>query len=191
MAEWLKDGGKAHGPVAPVIERAAAQTGYSTRQKSSLIKIAGELVGAFAETSLGSPDNVFECEWPVQFRMDRALFNGIVDRVDKTDAGFRIIDYKLATKHEKYHYQIRFYAWMLGHSEGVDIDDGMICYMKAPGDPDVVDLGDESIARIEADARGLEDAMSMGCFDAAPNAPCGSCRFKGVCPEVKSAKSAV
>ena len=88
--------------------------GFNTKQRNAVIDRARLLMYVFMGTSYGKSDQVEALEEPFYVRSGRLMFRGVMDRVDRTNTGYRIIDYKVSRRHEPYHFQLQFYAWALG-----------------------------------------------------------------------------
>jgi len=87
---------------------------YETQEED--FKRQGEdILTNYCEYLQSNPVNIFEREFPFTFEIDDITINGKIDRIDKTDSDYSVIDYKTskkATKAEK-NIQLAIYSMYL------------------------------------------------------------------------------
>jgi DNA helicase-2/ATP-dependent DNA helicase PcrA len=123
---------------------------------------------------------VVQLEWPLRKRVGDIVCHGVIDRVDRGDDGLRIVDYKVGTPNDEYHYQIKFYKWL---SEGMleeGVAAGCVMYLGHELLVDKVDVA--ATAHIDTSAEELADAVATNTYHASPGRVCQSCDYNNVCP---------
>jgi CRISPR/Cas system-associated exonuclease Cas4 (RecB family) len=169
---------------ADFVAAAASRSGLASRRPAGLLKAAGEILDAFAESGLADRREVERLETPVEARLERLVFRGTVDRIDRAEDGFRVVDYKGKTPRDEYHYQVRFYAWILEKAQRPASKEAFLCYLRKPVEIVPVDVSPAHLEALEGDARRLEQAVGEGRFDPSPGPVCDACAFRRICPHV-------
>ena len=181
LFEWMSPGDSRAARPEDLVDDLAGRFGLSTREKSAVRKTAREALVAFAGSDLGKEGSVYRLEEPAQARLDKLVFGGTIDRIDRVNGAVRVIDYKGKSPRDEYPYQVRFYAWILRRA-GMTVSDAVLCYLTEPVVTDMVDVSGERLDEIERDALRLEKATADGRFEPTPGDACGECPFSGICP---------
>jgi superfamily I DNA/RNA helicase/CRISPR/Cas system-associated exonuclease Cas4 (RecB family) len=184
LYEWMSRGASRAARFEDLAGDLAGRFGVSGARKSALQKTAVATLAAFDASDVGKKDAVYRLEEPVQTRIDRFVFRGTIDRIDRANGTLRVIDYKGKTPHEEYPYQVRFYAWLLRRA-GFEVSDALLCYLARPISTSAVDVSQKKLDEIERDALRLEKASAEGRFDPAPGGACKGCDFRGMCAYAK------
>jgi len=182
LFEWMSPGFAREAPDEVFIDDLAGRFGFSSSQKAGARRFARETLGAFMDSVLAKREHVDALEVPVGARIGRFVFRGTIDRIDRANGGYRIIDYKGKTPRDEYAYQIRFYAWVLRKAGKPVCDEALLCYLTRPVESVVVDVSPGRLDEIENDAHRLETAVAVGRFEPSPGGACEGCPFGGVCP---------
>jgi RecB family exonuclease len=118
-------------------------------------------------------------EEPFQVRLDRVVFHGIFDRVEKYDGGWLVTDYKIGQQKEEYAFQVAFYAWALKRITGGERVKGRLCYLREGG----IKLVDVNPMEVGVQAGELESRLMDGAFTASPGEACSDCPYATACPD--------
>ena len=180
LFEWMRAAATSGVRPEALVDEVAGRFGFSGPRTAGVRKGALETLGAFAGSELALKESVYRLEEPAQIRVDRLLFRGTIDRIDRVDGVYRIIDYKGKSAREEYSYQVRFYAWLM-RKAGFSVAEGLLCYLARPISVDRVDISGEKLDGIERDARRLEAAIAEGRFEPSPGGACAECAFRGMC----------
>ena len=186
LFEWMSSDVVRKTPRDEFIGNLARRFGLASSHRSVPARAAREILNAFAESDFASGRNVDGLEVPVEVRMDRLVFRGTIDRVERTEVGCVVVDYKGRTPREEYEYQTRFYAWILAKAGRRVSNEARLCYLTRSIDTVVVDVSPARCDGIERDARRLEEASGTGRFEPTPGSVCDSCAFGGICPHAAS-----
>jgi superfamily I DNA/RNA helicase/CRISPR/Cas system-associated exonuclease Cas4 (RecB family) len=181
LFEWMSAAAPVGARPEDVVDDVANRFGVSPAQLKTVRKTVLETLAAFAGSDLANRESVYRLEEPAQIRVDRLLFRGTIDRIDRADGAYRVIDYKGKSSRGEYPYQVRFYAWLM-RKAGLPVADGLLCYLAPPVSLDRVDVSGEKLDGIERDALRLEEAAAEGSFAPSPGAACEGCAFRGMCP---------
>lgn len=182
LFEWMASEKASKAARETFVSNVARGFGFSARREAGLLRTAGEILGAFTESPLSERGHVEGLELPVEARLERLVFRGTLDRIDRTPEGLRIVDYKGKTPRDEYEYQVRFYAWILEMAGRSVSKDACLCYLTRPVGVASVDVSHPRRKAIERDARRLEEATERGRFDPTPGTVCETCAFRGICP---------
>jgi superfamily I DNA/RNA helicase/RecB family exonuclease len=165
------------------LEELYDQSGLPMVGKNKRLRVAGQTIEAFlnSEAAAGRPVILEE---PFFYRLSRVVVQGILDRVDKDDVGYRVIDYKTGQPNEHHIFQIQFYVWALRKIKKTDQVTGVLIYLNNGTDIKNVDTGPASMAIIERAAGCLEDAIIANRFEAEPGKNCEACPCQVFCPAV-------
>jgi ATP-dependent exoDNAse (exonuclease V) beta subunit len=161
------------------IEAAVEKSGVETNRRRGVVASASKLIDTFASSGLSAPVDGMRLEEPFQVRFDRTVYHGIFDRVEKTDDGWLVTDYKIGQDREEYAFQVAFYAWALEKITGGEDVAGRLCYLRE----NEVKLVVVSPGDMAVHARELEDRLRDGAFAASPGDACGDCPYATACPE--------
>ncbi|UCH84431.1 MAG: PD-(D/E)XK nuclease family protein, partial [Candidatus Latescibacterota bacterium] len=181
----MSTGGGNDRPKGNGLDEFAKRYGLTRTQHKKAVQRAKKRLDAFAKTPLAKPAGELWAERPVRARLDRLVFRAVIDRMDSTESGYRIIDYKLETERERYAYQVQFYTWMLRTLGRQTVCESLLCYLQVPTKIVPVDISPEKIEAIDHDARDLEAAVSSGRFDPRPGDVCNECVFNRMCLSAK------
>ena len=174
------EGGGRETPREKFVDDLAGRFGMTPAQKKTVRRAACDVLDAVAASGLSERGDVEALELPVEARIDRMLFRGTIDRIDRVNGALGLIDYKGKTPRDEYTYQLRFYAWAL-RKAGVTVSDARLCYLKKPVESVVVDVSPARLGEIESDALRLEGSTAEGRFEPSPGGACGECAFRGKC----------
>lgn len=119
------------------------------------------------------------CEAPFYFRNTRVIAHGIFDRIERSSAGRRVIDYKIGIEDETHHFQTAFYAWALSRITGETVR-AEIAYVREGGV--TVRECTTSQETVASTVAALESSLGDGHFDATPGEVCTACAFRSLCP---------
>jgi DNA helicase-2/ATP-dependent DNA helicase PcrA len=158
------------------IEAAVGRAGVGANLRSGVVASASEILAAFDAAELGVPGREMRLEEPFQVRVDRAVFHGVFDRVERSPQGWLVTDYKLGRERDDYAFQVRFYAWALGRIAGDAA--GRLCYLRGDGVKFVAVPADG----LDALAGELDRQLRDGEFRASPGAACAACAYSTTCP---------
>ncbi len=138
-----------------------------------------------------------ELEKQVTLEVDGVLWRGVIDRLELTDAGYRIVDYKtgnsaIKVNDAKESIQLGFYALAVNAmSEGVPVVAAELWY---PAEKSVslttrtLDLA--NLAKIEEKMREVTAAISSEVWTPKVSVLCNRCAFKTSCPAWPEGKGA-
>jgi DNA helicase-2/ATP-dependent DNA helicase PcrA len=154
--------------------------------RKQVVEAAIERVTALREKMPWRNEEVYRREWPIQARVGRLVLHGIVDRVDRTDQGLSVIDYKVGAVRHDYTYQVQFYAWMLDRVSDTPVTRGTVAYLRREAATTSVDVSEGALAAIGSAAQRLEEAIDTGQYHAAPGVVCESCDFNRICRHATS-----
>ncbi|UCG52960.1 MAG: ATP-dependent helicase [Candidatus Latescibacterota bacterium] len=182
LYEWMSQDEPGGTPYTALLDDLAGRYGFSSSQKRTVIAAVADGIGAFATSPLGTTSEIAWLERPFHLRMDRLLFRGVLDRVDRCKDGFRIIDYKGTTERDEHQFQVEFYAWALSRQGTVNVKEALLCYLQVPTKLVSVDVSQGRLDAIENHATECESATAAGRFEPRPGDVCGSCSFSLVCP---------
>jgi ATP-dependent exoDNAse (exonuclease V) beta subunit len=182
LFEWMSPGPAREVPREKFVDDLAGRFGMSASQRTAVRETARDTLDAFAVSDFARPDHVEALEVPVEARIDKLVFRGTIDRIDRVNGCYRIIDYKGKMPRDEYAYQLRFYAWILRKAGRSVWDEPVLCYLTHPIVRAVVDASPARLDEIERDALRLESAASEGRFEPTPGLACEACPFGGMCP---------
>ncbi len=180
LYEWSDGGDVKAARVA--LENLAGRYGLTSAVRDSVVEAAIDLVSALREFMPWAKEEAFKREWPVQVRVGNLVCHGVIDRVDRTAGGLRIIDYKIGLPRDEYLYQVQFYAWMIKHLLGDKPTGAAIAYVHDEPVLAEADVSNGVIDSIGASVERLEEALQLGTYHATPGLVCRSCDFKEICP---------
>ena len=123
LFEWMVPAAPARARPEDLVDDVADRFGFSPAQVKAVRKPVLETLTDFAGSDLANKENVYRLEEPAQIRVDRLLFRGTIDRIDRVDGAYRVIDYKGKMPRDEYPYQVRFYAWLM-RKAGLPVSDG-------------------------------------------------------------------
>jgi superfamily I DNA/RNA helicase/CRISPR/Cas system-associated exonuclease Cas4 (RecB family) len=161
------------------IEAAAKTFGLPGKRIGEVTANAARLVDSFLSSEVASPGHDMRLEERFQVRLDRAVYHGDFDRVERTSNGWLVTDYKIGREREVYEFQVAFYAWALGKITGAGGVAGRLCYLRE--NETVVRTVEDRPKEIESIAGELENSLSSGWFDAAPGDLCARCPYHLSC----------
>jgi DNA helicase-2/ATP-dependent DNA helicase PcrA len=152
------------------------------KQRKGVVASASKLIGAFDSSDLAVPGNEARFEEPFQVRIDRTVFHGVFDRVERAPDGWVVTDYKIGQEKEEYRFQVAFYMWALQRITGGGAVDGRLCYLR---EGECVTRGVvASVNELDELAASLEASISKGAFPASPGDGCRTCPYSTTCPFV-------
>jgi DNA helicase-2/ATP-dependent DNA helicase PcrA len=142
-----------------------------------------QIMDAFQRSPFGTRDQVECLEERFAVRQQRLLFRGVVDRVDRTNGGYHVIDYKYGKEREDYDFQIRFYAWALRRIFETEHVAGSLLFLGDELRERKVDTGEVSCMKMQTVVDKLEEAISSNQYHATPGPACKSCELASFCPQ--------
>ncbi len=169
-------------PPAGWIEASAERFGVTAKHRRGVAESASKLVGAWESSEASRPGDDIRLEEPFQARIDGIVYHGIFDRVERTDDGWAVTDYKIGVERDEYTFQVGFYAWALGRITGEDSVAGRVCYLRE-GECVTRSVENAGISRLVS---SLGKSLSDGVFSASPGDPCPTCPYEVTCPAKNS-----
>jgi superfamily I DNA/RNA helicase len=179
LRQWMAFRADGATPPDGWIETSLERLGLALGSVSKVAERARRLVEVFAGSDLSRPGDEMRLEEPFQIRLDRAVFHGVFDRVERTPEGWRVVDYKIGRQNDAYSDQIAFYVWALRNITGADSVTGHVCYLR-PNET-IVKPVDVSTDEVTAHAAALEASFSSGAYAASPGRPCDTCPYSAIC----------
>jgi ATP-dependent exoDNAse (exonuclease V) beta subunit len=161
------------------IETAAKKQGIPAGRIGAVVDNATKIVDAFLSSEFAAPGDGIRLEEPFQVRLDRIVYHGVFDRVERTTDGWVVTDYKVGREHGDYDFQVAFYAWALGRITGADAVVGRLCYLRQSGVVTRPAGGDRAEIGILADQ--LEKSLTESSFGASPGSHCADCPYSITC----------
>jgi DNA helicase-2/ATP-dependent DNA helicase PcrA len=186
LYEWLSTEDATDESARRVVDGLAGRFGLAGATRKKAVDIAFERVTKFRDTVPWSGEEIYKLERPIQVRVGRLVLHGVVDRVDRTDDGLRVIDYKVGATREDYPYQVQFYSWILNKLSDTPVSEGAVAYLQRESEERSVDVSKEALGVIESTTQQLEEAIDSGQYHAAPGVVCSSCDFRKICRHVAS-----
>ena len=172
---------KGTSPPQGWIEAAANRQGVPARRVDEVAGNAARLVDAFLSSEIATPGGDIRLEEPFQVRLDRAVYHGVFDRVERAPGGWVVTDYKIGREREDYEFQVSFYAWAAGKITGAGDVAGRLCFLRE--NEAVVRAAGGRQSEIESLAENLEKSLVCGSFDASPADRCATCPYAITCPD--------
>jgi superfamily I DNA/RNA helicase/CRISPR/Cas system-associated exonuclease Cas4 (RecB family) len=164
-------------PAGGWIEETATRLGVRRRSVGVVADRARPVIEAFLESELSAPGAEMHLEEPFQVRIDTVVYHGIFDRVEQTENGWRVIDYKIGQERESYVFQIAFYMWALRNITGSEKVNGQLCYLRENG----VSVKSVDALQIDVHAVALDKSFAGCDFPAAPGPICHTCPYSVTC----------
>jgi DNA helicase-2/ATP-dependent DNA helicase PcrA len=124
-------------------------------------------------------------EHPFSVAVDGWMLNGVIDRVDRTAGGWRIIDYKSGRPLSRGRRDLQVALYALGAESALKLDpvELEIVYL-ASGDSASVDHSDALVADACKQGTDVADGVRSGRFDARPDRRrCRLCPYRLVCAD--------
>ncbi|MFO7298752.1 MAG: ATP-dependent DNA helicase [Actinomycetes bacterium] len=192
--------GEIHAPLKRVLEildevwEEEADFGGHTRNRAFL-KRAREIVTTLYTLwpSNGTP---VALEKPIRIEIGGVTWRGLVDRVERTDAGLKVVDLKTGTKppsHEEAarSLQLAFYVLAL-QEEGEDVTAAELWYPAARYKASIAvrRLDMSAVPEIRQELEGLVTELRAERWEARVSAACEHCAFKSSCPQWPDGKEA-
>jgi DNA helicase-2/ATP-dependent DNA helicase PcrA len=162
------------------IKEAVDRSGVAAKNRKGVADSACRLIEAFESSGLSAPGDDLRVEEPFQVRLDRSVYHGTFDRVERAADGWTVTDYKIGREKGDYAFQIAFYAWALGRIERRDDVSGRLCYLRETDA--VVRSIDVTHERLTTLTEGLEKSLADGDFTASPGDVCRGCPYSISCP---------
>ncbi|NIM19222.1 MAG: UvrD-helicase domain-containing protein [Candidatus Latescibacteria bacterium] len=165
-----------------LLEGRFSRSGMPEKLRARVVETAAKSVQSFLQSSLAEAEWIECLETPFHFRLGRIIFRGVLDRVDRTDGGFRVVDYKAGAEHEDYEFQVRFYAWALDKILGGKKVEGVLAFLGDEVRAHEVDTGPRSLRALDTAAERLEMAAASNRYDPKPGEVCRECAYSEFCP---------
>jgi DNA helicase-2/ATP-dependent DNA helicase PcrA len=178
MSEWSRRGAAYH----ELLEDLAGRFAFSSKVKQNVMSASARLADAYLESTRDDTAEMLHLEVPFQVRLDKVVFHGVIDRVDRDAEGVRIVDYKVGSPDSDYKFQVKFYAWALDRTLGESTGRGFLCYLHEPTLWEEVDLIGDLFNGIENSASRLDQGVAAGDFPATPGTVCKDCACAAFCP---------
>jgi RecB family exonuclease len=124
-------------------------------------------------------------EQPFSVAVDGWMLNGIIDRIDRTAEGWRIIDYKSGRPLTRGRRDLQVALYALGAESALKLDpiDLEVVYL-ASGTSASVDHSSSLVAEAAKQGAEVADGVRSGRFDARPDRRrCRLCPYRLVCAE--------
>jgi CRISPR-associated protein Cas4 len=186
LYEWLSTKEATDESARRVVDGLAGRFKLAGATRKKAVDAAIERVTKFRDTMPWSGQEIYKLERPIQVRVGRLVLHGVVDRVDRTDDGLRVIDYKVGAAREDYPYQVQFYSWILNKLSDTLVSEGAVAYLQRESEERSVDVSKDALGVIESTAQQLEEAIDSGQYHAAPGVVCSSCDFRKICRHAAS-----
>jgi len=186
LYEWLSETDGADDATERLLGNLTDRYHMKPPTRTKVIEAAGNLVTTFRDRMPWAQDDLYKLEWPIQLRLGSLVFHGVVDRVDKTNDGLQVIDYKIGTVREEYAFQIQFYTWIIQRLSDETIAGGAVAYLHKEPETVTVDVSQGALKHIETASQCLDEALSSGDYHASPGVVCESCDFNTICPHAVS-----
>lgn len=137
----------------------------------------------------GGFDGVTFSERPFTLQVENLVVSGVVDAIQETDGGTRVVDWK-SSIHEafepRYRRQLQLYALALGRL-GTDVGKGLIADLGADRpveDGTAVDVSPAVTAELLSDARSrIASLKERGPYTTPSETACRVCDVSAICPE--------
>jgi len=120
-----------------------------------------------------------QSEIPFAVRTGNLMVHGVIDRLDRSEKGAVVTDYKLGSRSQNHHFQVSVYAWAAQRVLGHDGIRGRVVYLGH--DPVRVEEVETDYHRIDAIVAAMEKALRTGDFAAQPGDVCATCPHRSVC----------
>jgi len=128
-----------------------------------------------------------EMEKTFKIELSDIILTGKIDRIDKTESGYEIIDYKTGKRDDKKlknDYQLPIYS--LACKSLYDQYPKRLMYMFLnEEEPYIMNFDDDGIDQIIENILQKADDIKKSDFTATPGFHCGFCGYKGMCPARK------
>ncbi len=161
------------------MENMVAEAGIGEKARPEVIERATKLIEPFLVSDLATPGDDLKLEIPFQARLDRAVFSGTFDRVERFGDTWRIVDYKTGREKDEDRFQMEYYLWALHKITEADSIAGKLCYLNDSG-VTVRDV-DAPLTDIDSLARDLESSIMSGEYPATPGPSCQTCSWSDTC----------
>jgi superfamily I DNA/RNA helicase len=165
-------------PLDQVIEASLPRYDFG-KKKDTATQTARQLVEHVIAAGLAGPGEGAQAEVPFMIRLDHIMIRGTIDRIDTTETGTSITDYKVGERSDDHAWQVRTYAWAAeraGVKQPITVN---VAYLRA-GSAEVVDIATDS--RLEEMAGSLDSTVASGTFPPTPGTVCATCPHRAVCP---------
>ncbi len=162
------------------------RSGIPSRFGAPTVEAAFKITQAFMQSALAKGDQIECLEKSFAVRSNRIVFCGVFDRVDRTDDGYRVVDYKVGSENKDYEFQVCFYAWALSKIYKGRPVEGAIAYMRENVQMREVHKGAEDLQLMEALAARLEGAADMNRYPATPGEICPFCPYVSFYPHASA-----
>ena len=106
------------------------------------------------------------------------MVRGTIDRIDITNDGAIITDYKVGERSDDHAWQVRTYAWAAERATGKSTAGTQVAYLR-PTRVEIIDVTPDT--RVDATSHTLDRALTAGTFAATPGAVCKSCAHRTAC----------
>jgi DNA helicase-2/ATP-dependent DNA helicase PcrA len=126
------------------------------KQRAAATAAARTLAAHALSARVAGPAPGARVEVPFMIRLDRLLVRGIIDRIDVTDDGTTVTDYKVGERIDDHSFQVRAYLWAARRAGVAEPMRGRVVYLRNDG-VEVVEV--EEDADLETIASGLERAI--------------------------------
>lgn len=186
LYEWMRALDDVREPPKELAQDLATRFGLRGDIRDRAADAVISIANRFNKHVTWAMKDVCKLEWPIQLRTGNLVLHGVVDRVDKTDDGYRIVDYKVGQPREEYEDQLRFYARIVSVLFEREAISGVIAYLRRDASIVDVDVSGATLAHVASSSERLEESIRTGVFHASPGVVCESCDFRGVCPDAVS-----
>ncbi|HEX5131019.1 MAG TPA: ATP-dependent DNA helicase [Candidatus Krumholzibacteria bacterium] len=126
------------------------------KKRDTAITTARALVGHALAAGIAGPAEGARAELPFMVRLDRVLIRGTIDRIDTTQAGSVITDYKVGARSDDHAWQVRTYAWAVQRAGVPAPITARVAYLREAG-VEILDV--ETGDGIDETARALDNAL--------------------------------
>lgn len=120
-------------------------------------------------------------EVPFAVRVGSVMVQGVIDRLDETDDGAVVIDYKVGERADEHAFQARVYTWAVGRARGQSKATGRLAYLREGATTLVEVASAQTSVEIERLVRAIDAAVHDGNFVPTPGEVCAACPHRSVC----------
>ena len=169
--------------LAEIHEKAWAKIGFpDARRAPTFMRIGAEQLESYRRRG-GFDDAPERLEHAFTAALDGWTLRGVIDRIDRTDSGWRIVDYKSGRPltRSRRDMQVALYALGARSTLGVDPVELEIVYL-ASGDTVTIDKVDELVADATSQAAEVAEGVRAGRFEPRPERRrCRLCPYRLAC----------
>jgi CRISPR/Cas system-associated exonuclease Cas4 (RecB family) len=165
------------GDLDAAIRESLARYDFGKR-KDTATATARTLVAHAIQAGLAGPKPGAQAEVPFMVRLDHIMIRGTIDRIDTTESGTVITDYKVGDRSDDHEWQVQTYAWAAAQA-GIRAAIGAgVAYLRTHA----VEIHEPPMpGHTDRIAHELDGAIRINSFTATPGTPCATCAHRSVC----------